>query len=100
MNEQKVTMLVTAQINPEEKQALAHYAEISGALFKSAGAVIKNKYTIENQIIGNNAMNLISIVEFPNEDVLTRVFNDEAYKALFPLRELAFLKLEAYVSKA
>ncbi len=99
MNQQKVILLVTAQTNPMEKEALQEYVNISGGLFKAAGGKLINKYLIDGQFIGNNPMNLVSITEFPNVNAITEVFNNDAYKALLPLRELAFLKLEAYVSK-
>lgn len=98
MNEQKAILLVTAQTNPEEHEALQAYVSASGELFKAAGAKPLNKFKIASQIIGNHSMDLISILEFPNADALAKVFDDEAYKALLPLRELAFTKLEAYVS--
>lgn len=99
MNQEKVIMIVTAQINPNEKEALDEYLKKSGPIFKNAGGKPVNKYKIANQIVGENSIDLVSIMEFPGNEILEAVFEGDEYQALLPLREKGFLKLEVYVSK-
>lgn len=99
MNQENVIMIVTAQINPNEKEALDEYLKKSGSIFKNAGGEPVHKYKIAGQIVGNNSMDLVSIMEFPSHDALKDVFEGDEYQKLLPLREKGFLKLEVYLSK-
>ena len=100
MNREKVTMIVLAQINPEGKESLAVYIELSAPIFKEAGGVPVNKYKITGQLLGENPLSLVSVMEFPSIEVLNAVFENEKYKALIDLRNKAFLKLEILYSSS
>ncbi len=98
MSSEKVIMIVLAQINPKEKEALDEYLKKSAPIFKSAGGIPINKYKIAEQLIGNNPIDLVSIMEFPSHKALKNAFESSDYKQLLSLREKGFLKLEVFVS--
>ncbi len=99
MNTEKVFMIVTAQVNPNGQEALKSYLQASGPIFEKAGGAAVVKYKIESQIVGDQAMSLVSIMEFPSQEILEEVFKSKEYLATLPLRNKAFFKLEVFVGK-
>lgn len=97
MNTVKLTIL--ASVNQAEKEALSAYLEGVAPLYKKVNAnpVIKSKFS--ESFIGNEEASLVSVMEFPTRAAVDEVFNSNAYKALLPLREKAFTRLEAYIGK-
>ncbi len=95
----KVVLIILATINPNEKEALNHYLEQMNMLYEQVEAIQISKYKISESLMGENSPNLVSILEFPNQDALDKVFKSEKYKTLKPFREKAFLQVEAHVSK-
>ena len=95
----KVILIIVATINPNEKEALNYYLEQMDVLYEEVEAKPIGKYKIDESIIGDNSPNLVSIMEFPNQDALDKVFKSEKYKTLKPYREKAFIKVEAHLSK-
>lgn len=96
---EKSTMIVNATLNSNEKEAFKYYAENSAPIFKKAGGVPLSKYKISETIIGQEVLQLIAIMEFPNKNVIKSVFNSEAYKALLPYRDKAFSSLNVFISE-
>lgn len=70
-----------------------------GALYTEVGAKPIERYEISGVLIGENQPTMVSIMEFPDEAALDKVFKSEDYKTLLPYREKAFIKLEAFISK-
>ncbi|SHJ28766.1 DUF1330 domain-containing protein [Aquimarina spongiae] len=100
MNNEKVIMIVSAQINPNQKEALDGYLEAAAPMFKAAGGTPINKYKIEGQLVGSHPTSLVSIMEFPSQESLLKVFESEDYKFILPLRDKAFLNLDVYISES
>ena len=50
-------------------------------------------------MIGNEAPTFIAVMEFPNVEAISEVFDSEEYKKLIPYREKAFSNVEAYISQ-
>lgn len=91
-------MIVNAVLNPQEQEAFTFYSEKSGPLFKQAGAKPVAKHKIAKTIIGSRKLQLVAIMEFPNNKAITDVFESEAYKELLPYRDKAFLELDVFIA--
>ena len=98
--EEKTVLIVNARPNPDNQAALEAYKNQSMILFKAAGAKPLEKFKIKESLIGEQMPSLISMLEFPSEDVLKNVFESEVYQQLIPLRDQAFLELNAFVSQS
>ncbi|OJJ20399.1 hypothetical protein BKI52_18240 [marine bacterium AO1-C] len=94
---EKTLMIVNAVLNPEEKEAFTYYSAQSTPLFKNAGAKPIGKYKITENIVGDKKLQVVVVMEFPNSQVITDVFESEAYKALLPFRDKAFINLNVYI---
>lgn len=94
-----VIIVIQAHINPNEPEALKHYLDKSAPLFKAAGATVLANYKIDRSLVGNSPTNVVKIMEFPSLSTLETVFDSNAYQALLPFREKAFLNLNIYISK-
>ena len=95
----KVNLTIVATINPNGKEELSHYLKEIEILYKKVDAKPVNKFKIKKTLIGEHTPSLVSIMEFPNIDLLNDLFESDDYKDLIPFREKAFSKLEAYISE-
>ncbi|AXT54573.1 DUF1330 domain-containing protein [Aquimarina sp. MMG015] len=95
----KVNVTIVATINQQGKEALSHYLEKVGILYKKVDAKPVNKFKVSKPLIGDYTPSLVSIMEFPDMKSLHDVFDSDEYKELLPYREKAFSKLEAYISE-
>ena len=98
--EEKTVLVVNARPNPDEKTALEAYLSQSSALFKAVGGKPLAKYAIQATIIGDQKFSLVSMLEFPDAEVVKNVFESDAYKQLIPLRDKAFLELNAFITQS
>ena len=94
----KATMIVSGIINANEKEAYTSYVESSGPIFKQSGSKPVAKYPISQVLSGNDEVEFLAIMEFPNSESIQAVFNSDAYKELLPIRKKAFKKLNIYIS--
>lgn len=95
---EKTHLIVNASINENEIEAFNHYSQEVSKLFLKAGAKPLSKYKIMQSFIGPDSLHLVSILEFPSEETLKKVFNSIEYQELIPLRDKAFTKLSAYIA--
>ena len=95
----KINLIIVATINPKEKEALSHYLAGVGELYKEVDAKSVGKYKVSKASIGDYTPSLVSIMEFDNVAAMNQVFDSQTYQALLPIRDKAFLKLEAYISE-
>ncbi len=96
---EKVILIIIATINPSEKEALAYYMEQMKILYTEVGAVPVKKYKIDDTLIGDEEPNIISIIEFPSEDAIEKVFKSSRYSTLISFRDKAFKRVEAHLAK-
>lgn len=95
---EKVTAVIVAKVNTEEKEALDYYISHVGQLYEEVGAKTVAKHKIKEAFIGQNTPDLVIVMEFNDQKAFDNVFKSEAYQALLPYRDKAFTSLEAYVS--
>ncbi|MEP1489347.1 MAG: DUF1330 domain-containing protein [Algibacter sp.] len=95
----KVNLIIVAKINHDESEALSHYLDKVGNLYKQVEAKSVGKYKISKPLIGKRTPSLVSIMEFSNMESLNHVFDGNEYKELIAYRDKAFLDVEAFISE-
>ncbi len=95
----KVILIIIATINPIEKESLSYYLLEMDKMYREVKAIPVKKYKISESLIGEEATNVVSIMEFSSREALDKVFRSERYKELIPYRMKAFLRVEAMISE-
>lgn len=97
MSDQKVKFVVTATLNKENMADLPSYLEQIGPLSAKFGAQPVVKYKTIAQLSGEQSPDLISIMEFPNAEVIKEMINSKEFTDMATLRERVFSKLNLMI---
>jgi|GEM_PF-1043605 len=93
------TFLITlARPNPENADALAQYSEEAPSLGMQYGMQLIAQFKVVDQIFGEHHAAIVSVVQFPDANAITGMFESEAYQPLIALREQAFTSIHYYIS--
>ncbi len=87
-----VKVMATIQINPDAPDALQTYFETTSPLLENVGARVVERFALGEPIVGESLGESLMIVEYPDLLAVDGVFGSEAYKAIIPVRDKAFLK--------
>lgn len=93
---EKATIILEATFNqngmntPEFKE----YSRRSNANGEAHGGVVKRKYQVTDNLGNGGTPQLILIVEYPSHEMAQKAFTNEEYKAILPLREVAFKEVK------
>ena len=94
----KIILIIIAFVNPNEKEAFEYYRSKIRAKYELVGAK-PIKYPIKHSVIGKEKPDFIMVVEFPNQEVLEKLFNSKDYKKLIPYRNKAFKNLQVFIAE-
>jgi len=83
------------QHTPEFKE----YSQRSNANGKKNGGKVLGKYLITENLGQGDSPHVVFVVEFPSREVAKSVFSNEEYKAIIPLREIAFKEVKILLSE-
>lgn len=92
----KVFALVT--FNEEQAQALARYLEITEPLLQREGARIIERFSLEDDVIGERPAKSVIIVEYPSRQAVENVFSSPEYRSAIPFRDLAFSTYSVHIA--
>lgn len=92
-------LIVTAQLNPNDSEALSKYLEVMKALNEKAQAKPLAKYEINETIIGSSKLSYVAVMEFPDEASIHQLFASDEYQKIVKFREQAFIRVDAFISK-
>jgi len=85
-----VTVIALVTINEEAPVALAAYLEVTGPLLEKAGAKIVKRFEISEAVVGQQPAQSVVIVEYPNRDAVSQVFESDEYQSVKVIRDEAF----------
>jgi len=85
-----VTILAMTSINPDNERALEQYQSVVGPLMQTAGAKIVSRLELSDCVVGSNEFQYATVVEYPDEASMRKVFDSEEYKSLDEVKQLAF----------
>lgn len=94
---QPVFLIVEATPNPAEKEALQSYLSKAPLVTKEYGGVPVATYDIDTVLDGGDKPAVCAVISFPNRDAIKGLFNDPAYEALIPERDLGFSHLRYFI---
>ena len=93
-----IQLLAMTSIKPDAEQALNKYLSVVGPLMESAGAKIVSRFELLDNVTGNNDIQYVTLLEYPNEASIKMVFESDEYRSLADVKEQAFSMYQ--VSKA
>lgn len=86
--------MALTSLNPDGQTALEQYLSVVGPLMQSAGANLVCRYELRDGIAGENEVQFVSIIEYPDEAAVKLVFESDVYKSLAQAKKLAFTKYQ------
>ena len=89
----KTTLIVNATPCSNGTEALAHYTKHAGAILKAHQGKLVNKYKITDVLTKDKFSQNVMVMEFEDDAIIDALTNGEAYKALIPYRDKAFLDI-------
>lgn len=92
--EERATLLVAAQPNPDEREAMRSYLESVMPLFVAAGGELVARLMVDDVISGTRNFAMMLVMDFESKDTIQSVFASEASKDLLPLREKGFKNMD------
>jgi len=95
-----VTVLAFVTINEDQPRALAEYFKVTDPLLRAAGARIVQRFEVAEAIVGPRPAKTVIIVEYPDRAAVDMVFESPAYKAVIPVRDIAFADYQVTVVEA
>ena len=92
-----IEVIASLTFNAEEPKAVETYFQVATQLMEKAGAKVTQQIQVGASVIGEQAMEIVMLVEYPSFDALEDVFKSEEYQALIPIRDKAFVKYNVCV---
>ncbi len=98
MNDE-TALVVTAAPNPDEMEAMQAYLKgVLPLLMDASGRLVK-RLKIEGAISGAQDYGMVPVMDFESKDKITSMFESDEYKALVPLRDRGFTKMNISVAR-
>lgn len=94
---QPVFLLIEATPNPIEKDAMQSYLTKASVVTKEHGGVPVATYDVETVLDDDDKPAVFAVISFPSREAIKNLFNDPAYKALIPMRDLGFSSVRYFI---
>lgn len=82
--------------NPDAPEALKAYTEAAPNVL---GGKVITRFKLTDKLAGEKTGMSMAIVEHKSEEAIREAFASEAYAALIPLRDEAFLELDVFLAE-
>jgi len=92
-----VTVLALTALKPAEPEALETYLSVTGPLLEKAGARVVSQKEVSETITGEQPPQYVTLVEYPDRDAVSEVFESESYRSLLPVRDKAFSRYDVCI---
>jgi len=89
-----VTVLALTTLNPAEPEALETYLSVTGPLLQKAGAKVVSQREVAETIMGEQPLQFVTLVEYPDREAVSSVFESDSYRLLAPVRGRAFTQYD------
>lgn len=89
-----IQLLAMTSINPDAASALDRYLSVVGPLMDSVGAKVIRRFELSDCIAGSSAFQFVTLIDYPDEASVKKVFDSELYKSLKEVKRLAFSKYQ------
>ncbi|WP_375227601.1 DUF1330 domain-containing protein [Roseobacter sp. S98] len=85
-----ITVMALLSINEDATEDLAAYMQATQPLLKKAGAVIRQRFTINDVVVGASGAKSVVVVDYPDRAAVDAVFQSPEYLAVREHRDRAF----------
>ena len=93
-----IQLVAITSINSNAQSAVDRYLSVVGPLMQSVGAKIVSRFELGDSVAGKKEIQYVSVIEYPDEAAIEKVFGSDEYKSLEEIKRQAFSKYQ--VSKA
>lgn len=97
-NQQDVSLIISGVVNKENKAELDSYLTKMSQIFKENQGVPVAKYKTIKVLKGENSPELVAIINFPSEEVVSKMIKGEAFQGLNDIRARLFSQLNIVMS--
>ncbi|MCO4746121.1 MAG: DUF1330 domain-containing protein [Proteobacteria bacterium] len=95
---QPCTLIATAIPNPENMDAMKTYMQKAGPLFDALGAGPANRLKVSEVVAGDGTA-IVLVMDFPDRDKLSAMFESDSYQALIPARSGGFKSINIWIAE-
>jgi len=99
MERYTVVLEGTFNENGMNSPEFAEYSQRSNTNGEAFGGEVQAKYMIKENLGQNEAPHFVIIVDYPSEDAAKKAWSSEEYKAILPLRDVAFKEVKILLTK-
>ena len=85
-----VTLCALTTLADDGQDALQTYLNVAGGLLEKAGARVRDRYQVGRTVVGTDAPQFVTLIDYPSEDEVRQVFESPAYRQLETARNTAF----------
>lgn len=85
-----VTVCAILRLNEDEPEALGKYFEITTPLMDTAQATIRQRFTTQSTVVGDNPPEMVVLVDYPSIEAVENLFSSAEYQQAKPYRDKAF----------
>lgn len=85
-----IKLIAMTRIKPGAEEALGEYMKVVGPLMQQAGATIVDRFEMNDNVVGSNEVQYLTILEYPDTATVSKVFDSDDYKSLENVKEQAF----------
>lgn len=97
---QKATIIVEGTFTPDYAEHFEEYsAKVSNYLQKFGTRVIRRQL-VKATLYGSDKPDLVMVIDFDDEAVAKRIFFEDEYLAIIPLRDKIFRTFNMYLASA
>jgi uncharacterized protein (DUF1330 family) len=93
------TLLVTAVPNAEESDAMQEYLQGVMPLLVGAGGELVKRLQVAD-VINGDPTGMALVMDFPSTDVITELFESDAYASLVPARDRGFKEMNILIANS
>jgi uncharacterized protein (DUF1330 family) len=95
----KATIIVEAEFRPGYEAHFEEYSmRVRRYLEKHEGQVIRRQQ-VERTLYGQSKADLVMVIDFPDRAVAERIFFEQEYLDIIPLREQVFSRFSMYLAR-
>lgn len=87
-----IQVIASLTTNPNEPDALQSYLDVAQELLARVGARMSQKIVFGDSVVGEQASEMILVVDYPSYKAIDDVFQSPEYRDIIETRDKAFLK--------
>lgn len=97
-----VTVIATTRLRPglDAERALGAYLEIMGPVLQEIGVDLVSRHVLSEPVVGRDVPTYVTMLTYPSEDAVRRLFQGREYQTAIPHRDAAFERYEVAIYEA